>query len=499
MSELTYDWFLQHGPWPDADTYRQIVDRWYASDTAQRRALLDTDIRHILFRLIFEASRYSTVEAATADWYDAPSIPPVPTRGVLGFDGSAVTQHGQRVLPVGVHVGDLAMCWVEGKHQLVIDALDDMRGFAAIAGKPVVARTWESINWHVEHPFWAGRQLNPSRPAVRDALIELYRLGTESYGIQWHTCLGDSIQVDDATEDDFWDWKAGVVRRHPHWFAAIEAGNEIYGTGDRDDWDPAEMEQQIQIVRRVNPQHLYFLSAAAGEGSEMQSELQRWTPDWMRMAYYHASRAGRWGDMLRHMFGVAYEDPFRPGLRLWSGEPPGMNLRGYYHGDTGTGAWVSGMDHPEDFMLEPWRYACYLAATALFRQVPCFMSTHGVKLEGRLRDVPGWRETAQLFREIPDDAMASTRLFHGGERFRDRRVIAARDTVRADHAEYDDGRIVIVVYPNSEPVIDVALDVEREWHGTLIDKHGVQRDTWLTPGRWDVDISTGVILIGDAG
>ncbi len=489
-TELTYAWWLEHGDMPSTQDAEAIIRRWYASDEAQRRALTVQDLRHIHWRLIFESDRFPTIEAATQGWYDhSPS--PAPTIGMIGFDGG-FTQHGDYLIPLGIHAGDLPMAFVEGREQETHDAFADMRDLGVAAGTQPVCRGWTSINWRFEHPFWAGRELDPSNPVHRQRLEEFWRIGSEDYGVMHHVALGDSVGVTRQEKDEYFRWLADVVRRHPDWFALIECQNEILGTSDSWEHDPREVERQLQIVRDVNPNHLYATSAAAGEGSEL--ELDMWTPDWSPFTYAHNYRGNRWGDQVRHTFSLTYETAVRS--HGWSGEPPGMNLRPYHNGQTGPGAWVSGMDYPEDWMDAPWRYGLYMAATAVYRQVPTFMCSHGVKLEGRFKDVPGWHQTAELIQALPKDIMAFDRLFHGGDRFAGERILAATDRVRVDHAQADDGRCVMVVYPNSEPVGIETLRVERDWKGVYY-MPGITGPITLRTGQsFTPAVSDGILFIG---
>ena len=426
---------------------------------------------------------------------DTPSAPMAwlpPLAGQLRFDGVSFADNTGRRVPLALHLGDLAMCYVEGKEVLVHEALADARD----VGYQIV-RIWLTINWRHPHPFWGGRTLSPATtPDYHRRMTEFLRIVAEDYGLQLHVTLGDSFQVSHAEEDALWHWLKFLVRDHPTWFALIEGLNEAYGTGDRDDWDPAEIERQIQIVRTLNPSHLYALSAAAGENSESVEELVRWTPALMPFFYYHAYRGGHWFDQMRHVFSLVYEHGGTVRRNGWSGEPPGVNLRSYYDGATGPGAWVSGMDHPEEWTAQ--RYALYLAHTAMSRQLPTFMCSHGVKLEGRLRDVPGFVEAPRLIAHLPPNVMAYDELFHGGQTFADRRVLVADDDeLRIDHAHNTaTGDLVMTVYGPSRDR-NYTIPIERPWRGRMVAGGVVRENVELVPGRTlPLVMGDGALLVG---
>jgi len=393
---------------------------------------------------------------------------------------------GRRV-PLFCHAGDLIMLFVEGRErqdraleQRVHHAFTDLRdhGYSGL-------RSWWSIRWSgQEHRYWGNRRLNPSNDTHRQLIAECLRIGAEDYGLRWHLALGSAEDVPAQQMTDAWHWMAGVVAAHPQWFALVEGLNEAYHTGEP---NPDVVEKWVNICRNRNPTVLHALSAADGAGgSEEKDELAKWTPDWQQLYLVHASRANNWGDQTRHAFSTGYKrGPRRLG---WSGEPPGMQWNGFTR--------VSSMNHPEQWTNLPWRYALYLAQTAIARQMPTFMCSHGVWLEGRFRDAPGFDLAPRLISDLPPDVMAYDEIFHGGETHQSRRVIAAPAHCRADHVKKATGECVMTVYPEDASVTDVDLIFSRDWKGRVHDPWGYTDCAVKQGATLRRNISGGALFVG---
>jgi len=415
-------------------------------------------------------------------------VPLPPIRGQLHCDEQSYLDDSGRRVPVFVHAGDLLMLFVEARlagdaekntrvHQAFLDI--QRAGYSGL-------RSWWSICWLQSHPFWRGRSLNPSDREHRRLIRECLRIGAEDYGLRWHIALGDALHVPTSQMDDAWIWMSGVVHANPEWFGLVEGLNEAYGTGQS---DPREVQRWVDISREQNPETLHVLSAAAGaNGSENPDELRLWTPDNQRIWYVHADRAGHWGDQTRHAFSSGYHVPPR---RLgWSGEPPGINW--------GPHQLVSVMDYPDEWTERPWRYAFYLAVTALARAVPTYFCSHGVMLEGRFRDAPGFVEAPRLISALPADVMAYEDLFHGGDTHQSRRVVEAPPHCRADHAMKPTGESVIAIYPERPDITTATLRFDRGWTGRIHDEWG-SSDVVMGQGEHlSRDISSGILLVGTA-
>ena len=158
---------------------------------------------------------------------------------------------------------------------------------------------------------------------------------------------------------------------------------------------------------------------------------------------------------------------------------------------------VSALDHPEQWTERPWRYAFYLAQTAICRQVPTFFCSHGVCLEGRLIDAPAFTITPRLIHDLPPDIMAYEELFHGGATHRAKRIIQAPEHCRADHALKSNGACVITVYPEDPEIRDIDIIFERAWKGRIHDEFGY---TDVVIDRGQVirrDVSSGLLFVGE--
>ena len=417
--------------------------------------------------------------------HPAPPLPPL--QGQLGVNGRGFQDDTGYRVPLFCHAGDLILLFVEGR--LRGDTEIEHRVHAAFADLQAYGysglRSWWSIRWvGQEHHYWGNRRLNPSDDAHRRLIHECFRIGSEDYGLKWHTALGSAENVPVSEMDDAWHWMRDVVAGHPEWFALVEGLNEAYHTGES---DPDEVARWVNKSRTRNPTVLHALSAAAGAaGSEELHELEKWTPDWQQFYMVHANRANQWGDQTRHAFSIGYEHPPR---RLgWSGEPPGIQWDEFTR--------VSGMSHPEQWSERPWRYALYLAQTAMSRQMPTYMCSHGVCLEGRFRDAPGFTLAPRLIAALPPDVMAYDEIFHGGDTHKHRRVIEAPLHSRADHVKKATGECVITVYPERPEVKHTELVFDRAWQGRIYDEQGYLDCAVAQGERLSRDISGGLLLIG---
>jgi hypothetical protein len=416
--------------------------------------------------------------------HPAPPLPPI--QGQLGVDGKGFQDDAGYRVPLFCHAGDLILLFVEGR--LRGDTEVEHRVHAAFADLQAYGysglRSWWSISWAQPNAYWGNRRLNPSDDAHRRLIHECFRIGAEDYGLKWHTALGSAENVPVPEMDDAWHWMRDVVAGHPEWFALVEGLNEAYHTGES---DPDEVARWVNKSRTRNPTVLHALSAAAGAaGSEELHELEKWTPDWQQFYMVHANRANQWGDQTRHAFSIGYEHPPR---RLgWSGEPPGIQWDEFTR--------VSGMSHPEQWSERPWRYALYLAQTAMSRQMPTYMCSHGVCLEGRFRDAPGFTLAPRLIAALPPDVMAYDEIFHGGDTHKHRRVIEAPLHCRADHVKKATGECVITVYPERPEVQYADLVFDRAWQGRIYDEQGYLDCAVSRGERRSHDISGGLLLIG---
>ena len=413
-------------------------------------------------------------------------LPPI--QGQLRCDGQSFLDDTGRRVPIFCHAGDLILQFVEARTQgdqakdaRIHQAFLDMQraGYSGL-------RSWWSISWTQPNAYWGNRRLNPSDHEHRRLIRECLRIGAEDYNLRWHIALGSAENVPRGEMDDAWGWMAAIIHEHPHWFALVEGLNEACHTGQR---DPDEVERWVNISRHRTPEVLHILSAGEGAaGSEEELELEKWTPEWQPLFYSHAYRANHWGDQTRHAFSVAYNG--HPPRRLgWSGEPPGINWDAFNR--------VSGMNRAHEWTERSWRYVFYLAHTAMARQIPTYMCSHGVVMEGRFKDAPGFEMAPRLINDLPSDVHTYQHIFHGGTRWKEERIIVAPEHARADHVRADDGRAVISIYPERPDVHGVDIVVEKAWRGRVHDSVGWTDVVMEKGARWHRDISSGLLLIGE--
>ena len=473
------------------EAYRARLDREIDDHGLASTLLLQLEHDYTyddLIAWIERSAEYRAREVPTTSPTLNAAAPLPPLTGHLSVDGMAYVDDTGRRIPLMCHVGDLLMLFVEGrlendkeKEQRVHNAFTDLRdhGYSGL-------RSWWSIRWGDEpNAYWGSRRLNPSDHAHRQMIAECLRIGAADYGLQWHLALGSAAEGSPHAMSEAWHWLGDIVQAHPTWFALIEGLNEAYHNGES---DPEVVERWVNISRHNTPTVLHALSAADGAaGSEEADELKKWTPSWQQVYLVHASRANHWGDQTRHAFSTGYK---RAPRRLgWSGEPPGIQW--------GEHTRVSGMNYPEEWTRNPWRYAFYLAVTALSRQVPPYMCSHGVCLEGRLRDAPGFALAPRLISDLPPDLMAYDELFHGGETHKHRRVIEAPEHCRAEHAKHADGSCVIAVYPERPGITEMDLIFERPWRGRLHDAYGYTDMAIARGATIRRDISNGLLCVGE--
>lgn len=383
-------------------------------------------------------------------WTPPGPIHPDPIAGQLRYgDRAFADDNGPRNV-CGQHFGDL----IGQAIAFGVDAVRPALEAAAAAGAHVI-RSWINVE---PHPWWSDKPV-PSWTLLSDPMRvrEVLALGAE-LGLRWHLASGGLAGLSDAQEDTLFDGLADAISDvGPTCIALVEACNEVYGTGDRDDQTPTELARLLERVRRVHPGLLYALTAAAG-ASEDRAEIARWTLPSMRHYYYHPERGGHLWDKLRHGFSMGY-----------SGEAPTVRWLGWAGECWGNGRLVSVTTHKDE--LDGGAMALGAAMAAMSRQAWCQMGYGSVVLtdDDDVVEGPGFALAPAVVRALPRDLAQFRVLGHGGESQRGQRIWAARADVRADYALHDDGRFVALIYgpPDQRPRAS-ALTQER---AALIDVH----------------------------
>lgn len=348
-------------------------------------------------------------------------------------NGSFGDNRGPRAIG-SFHAGDwLGQGMVYGPSHIIseVDVLAD-------AGVHV-ARSWFQLKTIPgRSPFWDSKpapRWNPADDPQRFA--ECCNVFT-SRGIKLHVAGGGIKDMSDGEETAAFSVLRDTIDQiGPEHFALVEACNEIRDTGDEDDIEPSELTRLVNIVRSRFPNILYALSAYTG--TEDRPTLRRYTPDWMGFYLQHDYRGGRAHDKIRHLFSGAYEGVVVR-RNCWHGEPFGV---------LGQSRLVSAQDNGHE--LDAHVMALSAAMSAMTRGAWTYMSGPGVihSVEP-VTDLPGFRETWRILRDLPQDVGSFNVLGHSGPNKRGQRIHAVRDDapdVRADYAiEHDGGRYVEIIY-----------------------------------------------------
>jgi hypothetical protein len=153
------------------------------------------------------------------------------------------------------------------------------------------------------------------------------------------------------------------------------------------------------------------------------------------VAIVHGYRDAHYWDKLRHIFSFKYEG--RPNKRhIIQMEPWGF-------GDD-----VSASQNKHEIDTNVAQLGA--AMSVMTNQAWVMMSGPGVRTDAnpeRIENMPGFWDVPKVAGMIPHDVGRYDELFHGGDRFADKRVFAAVGELgRADHAYYRDGRFVCILY-----------------------------------------------------
>jgi len=170
--------------------------------------------------------------------------------------------------------------------------------------------------------------------------------------------------------------------------------------------------------------------------------MRTWSQSRATAMRSHGSRAIN-EHLIPHYFGYGYDRTIRnSGKKVWNTEPIGG----------GHGVSVGELNDVE--------ILCGVAAQALATgQQFTFMSGNGVwggapaswdgstpgQLDAPIEDMPGYEEVARITSFLPADIHDFTNVFHSGNLFADRRIVAANDPTRFDTALHADGRFAAVV------------------------------------------------------
>jgi hypothetical protein len=177
-------------------------------------------------------------------------------------------------------------------------------------------------------------------------------------------------------------------------------------------------------------------------GPELPDDIKAWSVSPATAMTIHGNRLIN-EHLIPHYFGYGYDRTIRNARKkVWNTEPLGG----------GRGVSVGELNDVE--------LLCGMAAQALATgQEFTFMSGNGVfggpsapydgeapgVLDAPIEDMPGYQEVSHIPELLPADIHAFENVFHSGNLFADRRIVAANDPTRFDTSLHADGRFVAIV------------------------------------------------------
>lgn len=346
-----------------------------------------------------------------------PPAPPDSSGGITGFlrvDRLGFADDGGPRLPLLCHFGEAFSAYVR-RPQEVRDELGRIKnaGYLGI-------RFWDVLGYW--DAAWAGREVTPfpftnhsgkgvrGTPGYYDQLASFLR-DLQSLGLKAHHSRGDLNS-----------WNTQMIEAHLKDVARVqrEVGLDVICLNEvcNESWqngipDPNELKRLAGLL----PAETIRATSAAddGYGGELPDSFDRYALD---TQIIHGYRGGESHNRIAHIFAVGYETCPAKGKTAWQSEPSGP----------GSGVTVGQENHPEAL--------CLMAASALSsHQAWNYMSSNGVFWNGSISVMPGFQEVARIASIIPVDIQNGWDLFHGGERWRDKRVLEASldGTLRCDH------------------------------------------------------------------
>jgi hypothetical protein len=324
-------------------------------------------------------------------------------------------------LPVGCHLGDGLSRYARG-HVAEVGALLD-----AIAGAGYAyVRTWTVLGGAA---YWAGREVGPQ--AQGDAywgIVAHYAAELEARGLRWLVSQGDMLRIYPTTAGRmaFVERLIDTLRNERETLAGWDLGNE---SGNNGESDPAKLEALSWPVASAWPDLALSLSSSQ---TEEVAEINALSPKPCTVFDVHGYRGGHWWDKVRHIFSIAYEG--KPNRHIGIQSEP-----------FGPGAAVSASENKHELTPDVMQAAAVMSLMS--RQSWCYFCGAGIKGdEGEaLTDAAGFAETPATGAMLPKDIMAAD-LFHGGNTWAAKRVFAAVNETRCDHAVLPDGRGACLIY-----------------------------------------------------
>jgi hypothetical protein len=364
--------------------------------------------------------------------------------GQLRLTAAGYADDSGPVLPLYAHAGDLFWLFTTDRARAESELND-----VAAAGYQGV-RTWAALGCGPNTPagcpggaYWKGREVGPEITPDYWGQVRAFADALRARGLRAVWSQGDIGQLRDRR--GYMTQLAQVDLAAP-FIDFLDCGNEAWQTGEP---DPGRLAQCVGYYQQAGGRAIRSLTSPPGEGKD---ELDRFSIDPAQVFDVHTFRDNHSWDKRRHIFSIPYE--VKPVRRFGIGsEPPGG----------GELVSVTANKHELDDESVP----LLAVASMIGRQAFVWFSGEGVKLQRGLKSEPGFYTTPKAVDLLPKDVMAFPVLHHGGDSWRDVRVLAAEGETRVDCAAHPDGRFVCTI--DGPAVSNQQLRVERGFVGRICD------------------------------
>jgi len=343
-------------------------------------------------------------------------------KGQLRIDEAGfVDDEDNRILPIGLHVGDLFSVFVRDptKAERIIKAGQE-------AGYPFI-HFW--MNLGTLGDYWSGRECGPGY--TQDFWGQLSRLGDllDKYGMKGGYNLGD-YKLWSGNHEEFFRELGRHLRGREHKTAAyVFGGNEAWQTG-------ANSKEEISdALECFTAECSTVIVTTTAPPTEHANDIAAWCGgDFYAI---HGYRGAEDHDRIRHIFSCP-----------WEGHPP--SKYGIQDEPTGPGDEVSVKpSHCYDGRDVDSNHMCALAVQSLMcDQGFNYFCGAGVKSDSDITTYPGFYEVPVAKNIVPIDIMGWPGVFHFGASQSGNRVFSpcAEDTLRFDHRISHEGRIFGIFY-----------------------------------------------------
>ena len=418
-----YDLMVTYAPWRGDAPYD---DAEFMSAWLNEASLLDSQSN--LSKESLEAWWKSTPEYITEwpKWEESQKPPPVEPvesliTGQLRIDGAGYCDDVKRVLPIGIHLGDLFSVFVRDPNKA-----EDIVIKVVNAGYSLI-HFW--MNLGTLGDYWAGRECGPHYTPDFWGQLDLFGDLLDEYGLKGGYNLGD-YKLWGGTHSEFFGELGRRLHLREHSTAAyVFGGNEAWQTGAH------SKTEILDALERFSENCSEVMVTTTSPPSESKEDIAEWCGG--EFYAIHGYRGGEDHDRIRHIFSVS-----------WEGNPP--SRYGYQDEWTGPGDGVSvKASHCYHGRDVDANHMCAGAVQSLMcNQGFNYFCEAGVKSDTPVENYAGFYEVPKVSRIVPIDIMAWPKPFHFGGSQSSHRVFSPlkEDTLRFDHRISDDGRIFGIFY-----------------------------------------------------